>query len=87
MGWESDCNSRSGNVSLLLQGCESEKGTGLGIRIDFCSQCDVDGLVLGFVRHFVVGDLPEVILLGCDLGIAWANGPEGIARTWLCLWG
>jgi hypothetical protein len=38
------------------------------------------------VKHCVVGDLPEVILLGCDPGIAWAKGPERIAVTWLCLW-
>lgn len=86
MGWESDCNLRSCNVSHLLQGCENEKGIGLGMRSDFCSQCDADGLVLGFVKHCVVGDLPEVILLGCDPGIAWAKGPERIAVTWLCLW-
>jgi hypothetical protein len=85
-GWESDCNSCSCNVCLLWQDCENEKGIDLGMRIDFCSRCDVDGLELGFVKHFVVVDLPEVILLGCDPGIAWANGPEGIVGTWLCVW-
>lgn len=81
LGWESDCNLCSDTVFHLLQDCENGKEIGLGMRSDFCSHCDVDGLVLGSVKHFVVGDLPEVILLGCDPGIAWAKGPGRIVGT------
>ena len=84
LGWESDYNSRFCNVyPLCRQDCGSEIGIGLVIAIDFCSGCGAGVLVLGFVRNFEIGDLPEVILLDCDLGSARANGPEMIAGTWL----